>query len=168
MMKTLQSKDFLEEGKAIKKPIAISFMILDEEVEVKTLEGTLKGKKGDYIIKGIQGEIYPVDREIFESTYNISPQDFSCLWKKYVSVKIVENSLEEIYLDEKPIFFLSPLKVVHRLENSELFGCSKEEICPRDLIIFQGETYKVHIVESQISEGIFRFKAEKEWNDEMV
>jgi len=37
--------------------------------EIKTLEGTMKGNGGDYIIKGVQGEIYPCKPDIFESTY---------------------------------------------------------------------------------------------------
>lgn len=37
--------------------------------EVKTLEGVLKGKAGDYLIEGVRGELYPCDKEIFEETY---------------------------------------------------------------------------------------------------
>ena len=39
------------------------------EAEVVTLEGIMKAKEGDYIIKGIQGEFYPCKPEIFEATY---------------------------------------------------------------------------------------------------
>ena len=38
-------------------------------VFIPTLEGTMEAKKGDYIIKGIQGELYPCKPEIFEKTY---------------------------------------------------------------------------------------------------
>lgn len=38
-------------------------------VEIKTLEGTMRGEPGDYIIQGIQGELYPCKKEIFEATY---------------------------------------------------------------------------------------------------
>jgi hypothetical protein len=38
-------------------------------VWVKTLEGVLQASKGDYIIKGIKGEIYPCKPDIFEATY---------------------------------------------------------------------------------------------------
>lgn len=37
--------------------------------EIKTLEGVMTGKGGDYIIKGVQGEIYPCKPDIFEQTY---------------------------------------------------------------------------------------------------
>jgi len=36
---------------------------------VCTLEGDHKATKGDYIIQGIQGEIYPCKPDIFEATY---------------------------------------------------------------------------------------------------
>jgi hypothetical protein len=38
--------------------------------EIKTLEGIMKGEAGDYIIKGIKGEIYPCKPDIFELTYD--------------------------------------------------------------------------------------------------
>ena len=36
---------------------------------IKTLEGTHICSKGDYIIKGVQGEFYPCKPDIFEQTY---------------------------------------------------------------------------------------------------
>ncbi|WJV20747.1 hypothetical protein QU593_10055 [Rossellomorea marisflavi] len=36
---------------------------------INTLEGTMEGRGGDYIIKGVQGEIYPCKPYIFEQTY---------------------------------------------------------------------------------------------------
>lgn len=37
--------------------------------EIETLEGTMRGDLGDYIIQGINGEIYPCKRDIFDKTY---------------------------------------------------------------------------------------------------
>lgn len=37
--------------------------------EINTLEGTMIAQKGDYIIKGVKGEIYPCKPDIFEMTY---------------------------------------------------------------------------------------------------
>lgn len=36
---------------------------------IETLEGTMIATHGDYIIKGIKGEIYPCKSDIFEATY---------------------------------------------------------------------------------------------------
>lgn len=39
------------------------------ELFVKTLEGDMLANVGDYIIKGINGELYPCKPDIFEKTY---------------------------------------------------------------------------------------------------
>ena len=36
---------------------------------IPTLEGTMKFKRGDMLITGVQGEIYPCKPDIFEATY---------------------------------------------------------------------------------------------------
>ncbi|HFQ8210156.1 TPA: hypothetical protein ACKOIW_001282 [Clostridioides difficile] len=36
---------------------------------LETLEGTMRANKGDYIIQGVKGEIYPCKADIFEITY---------------------------------------------------------------------------------------------------
>lgn len=40
-----------------------------EKIEIKTLEGTMTASKGDWIIKGVNGEFYPCKPDIFEKTY---------------------------------------------------------------------------------------------------
>jgi hypothetical protein len=38
-------------------------------IEIKTLEGTMIGAPGDYIIKGLKGEFYPCKPDIFAESY---------------------------------------------------------------------------------------------------
>jgi len=38
-------------------------------VRIKTLEGTMAANPGDWIIKGVKGELYPCKPDIFEATY---------------------------------------------------------------------------------------------------
>jgi len=38
---------------------------------INTLEGKMKGDYGDYIIKGVKGEIYACKPDIFKLTYDI-------------------------------------------------------------------------------------------------
>lgn len=40
-----------------------------EHYAIQTLEGFMIVRKGDYIIKGVQGEFYPCKPDIFEQTY---------------------------------------------------------------------------------------------------
>lgn len=41
----------------------------NNQLTIKTLEGAMRANIGDYIIKGVQGEIYPCKPDIFEATY---------------------------------------------------------------------------------------------------
>lgn len=38
-------------------------------IDIKTLEGTMRADRGDWIIRGVQGEFYPCKPDIFEATY---------------------------------------------------------------------------------------------------
>lgn len=38
-------------------------------IMLQTLEGKIVASQGDYIIRGIKGELYPCKPDIFESTY---------------------------------------------------------------------------------------------------
>lgn len=43
--------------------------MIDGELMINTLEGLMKVSDRDYVIKGIKGEIYPCNPDIFEQTY---------------------------------------------------------------------------------------------------
>ena len=69
-------------GKARKKPIVVEFreVIPNRQgrfgsgpyEEVETLEGYKDAIPGfHYIIKGIKGELYPIQKEIFDETYEV-------------------------------------------------------------------------------------------------
>lgn len=38
---------------------------------IETLEGTMRADRGDWIIRGVSGEIYPCKPDIFEKTYEL-------------------------------------------------------------------------------------------------
>ena len=55
-----------------KKPIVVYCKQINEEFQVDTLEGNYKtGKPGDYLMRGVDGELYICDKEIFEKTYDV-------------------------------------------------------------------------------------------------
>lgn len=39
---------------------------------IPTLEGVMLGRPGDWIIKGVNGELYPCKPDIFEKTYELA------------------------------------------------------------------------------------------------
>ena len=42
---------------------------ITDTIIIRTLAGDMRCNKGDWIIKGIKGELYPVRDEIFQLTY---------------------------------------------------------------------------------------------------
>jgi hypothetical protein len=50
-------------------------------VFVKTLEGEMTVDKGDWIIKGVAGEFYPIKHEIFANTYDpTDPEAYQAMY----------------------------------------------------------------------------------------
>ena len=43
----------------------------DIRFRIKTLEGEMTVSPGDYVIKGVNGEIYPCKPDIFEKSYEV-------------------------------------------------------------------------------------------------
>ncbi len=46
----------------------------NDRMFIPTLEGEMRADKGDWIIKGVKGEIYPCKPDIFAATYEPADQ----------------------------------------------------------------------------------------------
>lgn len=67
----LDLKDLMKDAmRYVKKPIPVQARKMKNEFHVKTMEGWVVGKPGDYLIIGIRGEPYPCDAAIFEESYD--------------------------------------------------------------------------------------------------
>lgn len=42
---------------------------------IKTLEGDMRATVGDWIVRGVQGEVYPCKPDIFDLTYEPVPEE---------------------------------------------------------------------------------------------
>lgn len=71
-MKTFDTFEVVEGMRpCMKRPIIVHATPISTEFRVNTLEGNYKvGKPGDYLMQGIDGELYICDKEIFEKTYD--------------------------------------------------------------------------------------------------
>ena len=85
----------------VEKKLDTVYTELKEPLELKipTLEGDMKASKGDYIIKGINGEFYPCKPDIFEKTYDVvenaeRPQTFG---EKAVGITFNPSGSDEVY-----------------------------------------------------------------------
>lgn len=52
-----------------KLPVEIEAVRLTRQVSIKTLEGTMVGEPGDWLITGVKGEQYPCKDDVFRATY---------------------------------------------------------------------------------------------------
>ena len=52
-----------------KKPVVIEAEKCVDRTIIRTLEGDMTAEVGDWIITGVEGEIYPCKPHIFEQTY---------------------------------------------------------------------------------------------------
>lgn len=59
----------------VKRPLIVHAKKMDVEFLVHTLEGNYKqGKPGDYLMRGIDRELYICDGSIFERSYDITAE----------------------------------------------------------------------------------------------
>lgn len=49
--------------------VSVQYYDLPPTLRIYTLEGVMTAKPGDWIIKGVQGELYPCKPDVFEKTY---------------------------------------------------------------------------------------------------
>ena len=55
----------------MKRPVVVHARRMNEEFRVNTLEGNYKqGMPGDFLMRGIDGELFILDGRIFEKTYD--------------------------------------------------------------------------------------------------
>lgn len=52
------------------EPFAVQ---MRESFSVETMEGTMKGEVGDWLMVGQEGEMYPCNAAIFAKTYELAP-----------------------------------------------------------------------------------------------
>lgn len=72
----LEFQKLSQEPKWIKEALTDGTLVMKQNAsegswyEINTLEGTMKVSSGDYIIRGISGELYPCKPDIFKQTYD--------------------------------------------------------------------------------------------------
>lgn len=86
-----------------KKPIIVEAYQTDEEKIIETLEGKMKANKGDYIIKGIKGELYPCKADIFYETYDKVENDTQ--YNEVARLKEENEQLRKELDNFKPVMF---------------------------------------------------------------
>ena len=78
-----------------KKPVVVQAEEIKEVVHIETLEGTMRGEVGDYLIIGVNGEKHPCKSEIFHKTYEKVDQSGNSV-DPYEEVDNLESQLEDL------------------------------------------------------------------------
>jgi hypothetical protein len=72
VIEAIQFLGFEENGEECELFLADSFeshQPSQDKILISTLEGDLTASRGDYLIRGVQGECYPCKPDIFKATY---------------------------------------------------------------------------------------------------
>lgn len=85
------------------------------ELYIKTLEGNHHASVGDYIIQGVQGEIYPCKPDIFEKTYvKVNENDNMLVSKEdCLARENGDNTLTpyEVVCADENVFVIAPVSI---------------------------------------------------------
>ena len=95
-----------EPKKYVKKPIVVEAYRTNDELEIETLEGTMKASQGDFIITGVHGEKYPCKPDIFWETYeDFNDEDTSI--EAFVLDNCIEwyNIISELSQKEEQLYY---------------------------------------------------------------
>jgi hypothetical protein len=66
---TLQIVQFIRDGGGRYSTSTHPTDATQDQVFIHTLEGEMRAADGDWIVRGVQGEFYPVKPDIFDATY---------------------------------------------------------------------------------------------------
>lgn len=77
-----------------KLPVTVEAAVTSRRVRIKTLEGIMRADAGDYIVRGVKGEYYPVKPDIFASTYE--PVGKGTVLPRSGALRILNERLRQI------------------------------------------------------------------------
>lgn len=84
----------------------------NETIKIKTLEGVMTASKGDWIIRGVKGEIYPCKDEVFKETYEFT---------KLSHIKVGDNLAGKmLYIEEINYLGTEPEDIIVVDENHKI------------------------------------------------
>jgi len=74
---------------------------MNNNLNIRTLEGDMIAVLGDWIIKGIKGELYPCKEDIFNETYDVVEEETEELKSRCVSYQENEKRYFKVFLEQE-------------------------------------------------------------------
>lgn len=132
-MKTYNTFDNVENlMPCMKKHMWVHAKQINEDFRVNTLEGNYKqGKAGDYLMKGVQGELYICDKSIFEQSYN---------FKVKVGISMVRDTVEWAVIALKHTYYNERDNYDSSVDDTDLLYTLLSNIVPLKMHISSTET----------------------------
>ena len=82
---------------AWKRPVMVGVRGPIAELEsIETLEGTMQATIGDFIVRGVRGECYPVKPDIFAETYDLFPTHDALIGAARPAADLLDNLLSRV------------------------------------------------------------------------
>lgn len=113
-----------------------------QEMIIRTLDGNHRAQRGDYIIKGVKGEIYPCKPDIFEMTYEDNCQERILVVvtdTKEIEISIEGNYNVVDYISTTDEGMLSIADKIFINERSFKYCYIKDELTRQPLLTFEGD-----------------------------
>ncbi len=94
-----------DEFKEAQKTEPTQVVQMDEPFVVNTKEGPADGKAGDFLAKGVEGEMWPIDKEIFDKTHEFVDESIvgsdakstiTSLLKRYKGQEVPDNEVHAV------------------------------------------------------------------------
>lgn len=67
--------DDLQFTEVQKKRVTVGAIRMYSSFRVDTIDGQMRGEPGDYLMRGVRGELYPCKGDIFQETYEEASVD---------------------------------------------------------------------------------------------
>ena len=88
-----------------KKPVTIFASPIHEAFEVMTPNGAVHAEAGEYLVMGVEGELYPIKESIFKKTYEYADEE---------EISLHFDGEKSNALDKEPIHLREEVKRLER------------------------------------------------------
>ncbi len=111
-------------GHQYRKTARIWAVEMTREFTVNTPEGVMTGQAGDYLCMGVQGEMWPIKRDIFKATYQRVPKVRVNTAAEDDALRARMQAVVKDYAEKHPGEIVLPCEKHHRLPCLE---CDQEK-----------------------------------------
>ncbi len=127
-------------------------------ITIPTLEGNMKAKRTDVIIKGVKGECYPCDFSVFMKTYDLEDYNKMNNWIKIEETTVIDYDFEVIgfnpeWVDED--FNPDGTRICFQTDAGEKGWCSSKWIDYQDCYYADHKSAPTHVMRIPVTPKLY-------------